>query len=104
MNGQVRVTFIENDFNKVVELTNESLKINNEESQKESKKFFDKIMTYSYVKDGKVTMNLYPSEARYLINLLNKNVEEIDISNDWMDELQKRKEEYKKSKEGELNA
>ena len=91
MNGQVRVTFIENDFNKVVELTNESLKINNEESQKESKKFFDKIMTYSYVKDGKVTMNLYPSEARYLINLLNKNVEEIDISNEWMEELQKRK-------------
>ena len=43
MNGQVRVTFIENDFNKVVELTNESLEKNNEESQKESKKFFDKI-------------------------------------------------------------
>ena len=47
MNGQVRVTFLENDFNKVVELTNESLEKSNEESQKESKKFFDKIMTYS---------------------------------------------------------
>ena len=101
MNGQVRVTFIENDFNKVVELTNESLKINNEESQKESKKFFDKIMTYSYVKDGKVTMNLYPSKARYLINLLNRNTVSVELSKNWMEELIAKKEEYKKSKESD---
>ena len=104
MNGQVRVTFVKEDFNKIVELVNNSLKTSSEDENKEIQKFFDKVMTYSHIKDEKVSMNLYPSEARYLINLLNKNVEEIDTSNDWMDELQKRKEEYKKSKEGELNA
>ena len=61
-------------------------------------------MTYSFIKDEKVTMNLYPSEARFLINILNKNIDEIEISNDWMEELKLKKEEYKKSKEGELNA
>ena len=96
MNGQVRVTFVKEDFNKIVELVNNSLKTSSEDENKEIQKFFDKVMTSSYIKDEKVSMNLYPSEARYLINLLNKNVEEIDISNDWMDELQKRKEEYKK--------
>ncbi len=104
MNGQVRVTFIENDFNKIVELTNESLEKSNEESQKDGKKFFDKIMTYSYVKDGKVTMNLYPSEARFLINLLNRNSIIVETSKNWMEELIAKKEEYKKSKESDLNA
>ena len=102
MNGQVRVTFIKDDFNKIVELTNISLKKSSESESKEVKKFLDKIMTYSYIKDEKVTMNLYPSEARFLINLLNKNIEEIDITEDWMEELKQKKEEYKKSKEGEL--
>lgn len=102
MNGQVRVTFIKDDFNKIVELTNISLKESSENESKEIKKFLDKIMTYSYIKDEKVTMNLYPSEARFLINLLNKNIEEIDITEDWMEELKLKKEEYKKSKEGEL--
>ena len=101
MNGQVRVTFLENDFNKVVELTNESLENSNEESQKESKKFFDKIMTYSYVKDGKVTMNLYPSEARFLISLLNRNTVSVEPSKNWMEELIAKKEEYKKNKESD---
>ena len=102
MNGQVRVTFIKDDFNKIVELTNIYLKESSESENKEVKKFLDKIMTYSYIKDEKVTMNLYPSEARFLINLLNKNIKEIDISEDWMEELKQKKEEYKKSKEGEL--
>ena len=102
MNGQVRITFIKDDFNKIVELTNISLKESSESENKEVKKFLDKIMTYSYIKDEKVTMNLYPSEARFLINLLNKNIKEIDISEDSMEELKQKKEEYKKSKEGEL--
>lgn len=102
MNGQVRVTFIKDDFNKIVELTNIYLKESSETESKEVKKFLDKIMTYSYIKDEKVTMNLYPSEARFLINLLNKNIEEIDITENWMEELKQKKEEYKKSKEGEL--
>ena len=102
MNGQVRVTFIKDDFNKIVELTNISLKESSESESKEVKKFLDKIMTYSYIKDEKVTMNLYPSEARFLINLIKKNIEEIDITEDWMEELKQKKEEYKKSKEGEL--
>ena len=102
MNGQVRVTFIKDDFNKIVELTNISLKESSESENKEAKKFLNKIMTYSYIKDEKFTMNLYPSEARFLINLLNKNIEEIDITEDWMEELKQKKEEYKKSKEGEL--
>ena len=55
----------------------------------------------TFIKDEKVIMNLYPSEARFLINLLNKNVNGIEISKDWMDELKRKKEEYKKSKEGE---
>ena len=104
MNGQVRVTFVKDDFNKIVELSNKSLSVSSGEENIIDKKFFDKIMTYSYIKDEKVTMNLYPAEARYLINLLNKNVETIEITNDWMEELKLKKEEYKKSKEGELNA
>lgn len=104
MNGQVRVTFIKDDFNKIVELTNISIQNTLEDKNKEAKKFLNKIMTYSFIKDEKVTMNLYPSEARFLINILNKNIDEIEISNDWMEELKLKKEEYKKSKEGELNA
>ncbi len=86
MNGQVRVTFIKDDFNKVVELTNIFLNNSSDDENKESKKFFNKMMTYSFIKDEKVTMNLYPSEARFLINILNKNIDEIEISNDWMEE------------------
>ena len=40
MNGQVRVTFIKDDFNKVVELTNESLEKSNEEWAEEIKKSY----------------------------------------------------------------
>ena len=61
-------------------------------------------MTFSFIKDGRVTMNLYPSEARFLINLLNQNVEEIDLSKDWMKELELKKEEYKRKKEMKVNA
>jgi len=74
MNGQVRVTFIKDDFNRVVELTNIFLNNSSDDENKELKKFFNKIMTYSFIKDEKVIMNLYPPEARFLINLLNKNV------------------------------
>ena len=103
MNGQVRVTFSKEDFNKIVELTNISL-LGQVDEKDEMKKFFDKIMTFSFIKDGRVTMNLYPSEARFLINLLNQNVEEIDLSKDWMKELELKKEEYKRKKEMKLNA
>lgn len=103
MNGQVRVTFSKEDFNKIVELTNISL-LDQVDEKEEMKKFFDKIMTFSFIKDGRVTMNLYPSEARFLINLLNQNVEEIDLSKDWMKELELKKEEYKRKKEMKLNA
>lgn len=103
MNGQVRVTFSKEDFNKIVELTNISL-LDQVDEKEEMKKFFDKIMTFSFTKDGRVTMNLYPSEARFLINLLNQNVEEIDLSKDWMKELELKKEEYKRKKEMKVNA
>lgn len=103
MNGQVRVTFSKEDFNKIVELTNISL-LDQVDEKEEMKKFFDKIMTFFFIKDGRVTMNLYPSEARFLINLLNQNVEEIDLSKDWMKELELKKEEYKRKKEMKLNA
>lgn len=103
MNGQVRVTFSKEDFNKIVELTNISL-LDQVDEKEEMKKFFDKIMTFSFIKDVRVTMNLYPSEARFLINLLNRNVEKIDLSKDWMKELELKKEEYKRKKEMKLNA
>ena len=103
MNGQVRVTFSKEDFNKIVELTNISL-LDQVDEKEEMKKFFDKIMTFSFIKDGRVTMNLYPSEARFLINLLNQNVEEIDLSKDWLKELELKKEEYKRKKEMKVNA
>ena len=103
MNGQVRVTFSKEDFNKIVELTNISL-LDQVDEKEEMKKFFDKIMTFSFIKDVRVTMNLYPSEARFLINLLKQNVEEIDLSTDWMKELELKKEEYKRKKEMKVNA
>ena len=104
MNGQVRVTFVKEDFNKIVELVNNSLKTSSEDENKEIQKFFDKVMTYSYIKDEKVSMNLYPSEARYLINLLNRNTVSVEPSKNWMEELITKKQEYKKSKESDLNA
>lgn len=103
MHGQVRVTLINNDFNKIVELVNqEAIKEINEKD--EYKKFFDKIMTYSFIKEDKVTINLYPSEARLLINLLKKNLNPIVISNDWIQELLLKKEKYRAEKESENNA
>lgn len=103
MHGQVRVTLINNDFNKIVELVNqEAIKEINEKD--EYKNFFDKIMTYSFVKEDKVTINLYPSEARLLINLLKKNLNPIVISNDWIQELMLKKEKYRAEKESENNA
>lgn len=103
MHGQVRVTLISNDFNKIVELVNqEAIKETNE--KEEYKKFFDKIMTYSFVKEDKVTINLYPSEARLLFYLLNRNLNPIVITNDWMQELMLKKEKYKAEKESENNA
>ena len=84
-------------------MTNISL-LDQVDEKEEMKKFFDKIMTFSFIKDGRVTMNLYPSEARFLINLLNQNVEEIDLSKDWMKELELKKEEYKRKKEMKVNA
>lgn len=103
MHGQVRVTLISNDFNKIVELVNqETIKETNE--KEEYKKFFDKIMTYSFVKEDKVTINLYPSEARLLFYLLNRNLNPIVITNDWMQELMLKKEKYKAEKESENNA
>ena len=50
MNGQVRVTFIKDDFNKIVELTNISIQNTLEDENKEAKKFLNKIMTYSFMK------------------------------------------------------
>ena len=103
MHGQVRVTLINNDFNKILELVNqEAIKEINEKD--EYKNFFDKIMTYSFIKEDKVTINLYPSEARLLINLLKKNLNPIVISNDWIQELMLKKEKYRAEKESENNA
>ena len=48
MNGQVRVTFIKDDFNKIVELTNISLKESSESENKEVKKFLNKIILYFF--------------------------------------------------------
>ena len=103
MHGQVRVTLINNDFNKLVELVNIESKKENEDKNG-YKKFFNKLMTYSFIKDDKVTINLYPSEARMMINVLRKNLNPIVITNDWMKELSLKKEQYKRNKEGDNNA
>ena len=71
MHGQVRITLFKNDFNKITELLNMEA-IKEDDSKKGYKKFFDKIMTYSFVKEDRVVINLYPSEARLLINIMNK--------------------------------
>ena len=46
-------------------------------------------------------MNLYPSEARFLISLLNRNTVSVEPSKNWMEELIAKKEEYKKNKESD---
>ena len=61
-------------------------------------------MTYSFISEDKVTINLYPSEARLLFYLLNRNLNPIVITNDWMQELMLKKEKYKAEKESENNA
>lgn len=104
MNGQVRVTYIKADFNKIMELTNHAMNDSKDDIVKESKKFFDKVMKYSYVKEEKVIMNLYPAEARFLINILTNNTKEVEVSNDWMIDLINKKEEFKRNKESDLNA
>ena len=104
MNGQVRVTFNRNDFNKISELTSNYLNRCSEEKQKETQKFLDKILSYSSIKEDMVTIYLYPSEARFLIYLLNRNIDDIELSEDWMQKLIDNKEEYKRKKAGDLNA
>ena len=103
MHGQVRITLFKNDFNKITELLNMEA-IKEDDSKKGYKKFFDKIMTYSFVKEDRVVINLYPSEARLLINIMNKNLNPVVVTNDWMSELISKKEQYKKEKESDGNA
>ncbi len=103
MNGQVRISLFKNDFNRIAEL----VKLESEKTDEKSKdyvKFFNKIMTYSFISDDKVTINLFPSEARLLIYLLNRNLNPVVITNDWMQELMAKKEKYKAEKECENNA
>ena len=103
MNGQVRISLFKNDFNRITEL----VKIESEKTDEKSKdyvKFFNKIMTYSFISEDKVTINLFPSEARLLIYLLNRNINPVVITNDWMQELMAKKEKYKAEKESENNA
>lgn len=103
MNGQVRISLFKNDFNRIAEL----VKLESEKTDEKSKdyaKFFNKIMTYSFISDDKVTINLFPSEARLLIYLLNRNLNPVVITNDWMQELMAKKEKYKAEKESENNA
>ena len=103
MHGQVRLSLFKNDFNKITELIKLESKIEDEKS-KDYEKFFNKIMTYSFISEDKVTINLYPSEARLLFYLLNRNLNPIVITNDWMQELMLKKEKYKAEKESENNA
>ena len=103
MNGQVRISLFKNDFNRIAEL----VKLESEKTDEKSKdyvKFFNKIMTYSFISEDKVTINLFPSEARLLIYLLNRNLNPVVITNDWMQELMVKKEKYKAEKESENNA
>ncbi len=103
MNGQVRISLFKNDFNRIAEL----VKLESEKTDEKSKdyvKFFNKIMTYSFISDDKVTINLFPSEARLLIYLLNRNLNPVVITNDWIQELIVKKEKYKAEKECENNA
>ncbi len=103
MHGQVRLSLFKNDFNKITELIKLESKKEDEKS-KDYEKFFNKIMTYSFISEDKVTINLYPSEARLLFYLLNRNLNPIVITNDWMQELMLKKEKYKAEKESENNA
>lgn len=101
MNGQVRVTYSKDDFNKIVELSNQAFEISEGDDKKTAKKFIDKILKYSYIKEDLVSMNLYPSETRFLISILSNNLKEIEISKEWINDLIANKEAYKKMKEGE---
>lgn len=102
MHGQVRLSLFKNDFNRIAELVKLESKKEDEKS-KDYEKFFNKIMTYSFISEDKVTINLYPSEARLLFYLLNRNLNPIVITNDWMQELMLKKEKYKAEKESENN-
>ena len=104
MNGQVRVTYTKDDFNKVVELAQLALETSEGDDKKTAEKFVDKVLKYSYVKDNYVSMNLYPSETRFLINILTNYLKAIDIRKEWINDLIQNKEEYKKMKEGENHA
>lgn len=104
MNSQTKITFTKEDFNKIVELAHLCLEVDDEYTKKSAKRFIDKVMTYSYIKDNDITMKLYPVDTRFLIELLNGFTQELDISNDWTKDLIAKKEEYKKSKEESRNA
>ena len=103
MHGQIRLSLFKNDFNRIAELVRLESKKEDEKS-KDYEKFFNKIMTYSFVNEDKVIINLFPSEARLLFYLLNRNLNSIVITNDWMQELMLKKEKYKTEKESENNA
>lgn len=104
MNSQIKICYDKTKFNQIIELAN-TMKMNADENTSLSaKKFIDKIMKFSYTKDNNVYIKLYPSETKFLITMLSNNINEITILNDWFEELIKLKEEYKKNKEGDLNA
>jgi len=101
MNGQVRVTYTKEDFNKVVELAQVAYETFEGDDKINAQKFIDKVLKYSYIKDDFVSMNLYPSETRFLINILCNHLKAIDIRKEWINDLIANKEKYKKMKEGE---
>lgn len=104
MNSQIRLSYDKSKFNKIAEMANKLIDCNDEKIKMDSSKFINKIMKFSYVKDGNVFMNLYPSETKFLITLLMNNVGDVLVEKDWYEELLKQKEEYKKNKDGDKNA
>ena len=100
MNGQVRITICEKDFNKIVELANNVSDLGDTDFSQKCNKFVEKLLTYSFIKEDKVECNLYPSEARLLIYLLNEKTIPVEITKNWIEQLITNRNEYKKNKRG----
>lgn len=104
MNSQIRLNYDKSTFNSILELAYIMNNTSDEKLRNDSEKFINKTMKYSYVKDERVFMNLYPSETKFLISILINNIKDINPTKDWYVELIKNKEEFKKEKEGGHNA
>ena len=103
-NGVIIIEITDEVFNQIVELVNTASEIYNDEIKEKSEKLMDKLLKYPSYQEGKVTLFLFPSDTKYLIQILFTGLKPVKITKDWTKKLIANKENFKHKKESEKNA